>query len=357
MSADFAQRLLSWFEHHGRKDLPWQQGVTPYRVWVSEIMLQQTQVGTVVPFYERFMTRFPEVSDLAAAPLDEVLHLWSGLGYYARARNLHRAAQQVCELFGGCFPDDLERMQSLPGVGRSTAAAILSLAIGQRQTILDGNVKRVLARHATLSGWPGQAEVARKLWALAEQRTPTRRVAEYNQAMMDLGATVCTRSRPDCDACPVRTDCAARRLGRPQDYPGRRPKRALPVRAVRMLLVREPDGGVLLECRPPSGVWGGLWCLPEITPSTDPLDWCTDQLQQAGALGRRFAPRRHTFSHFHLDIEPLEILLNQPGCRVLEGTGRLWYNPWQPNNVGLAAPIARLLEEVVGPTTTGEIDG
>jgi len=357
VSADFAHRLLSWSDRHGRTGLPWQQGVTPYRVWVSEIMLQQTQVTTVIPYFERFMARFPKVQDLAAAPIDEVLHHWSGLGYYARARNLHRAAQQVCDDFRGSFPDDLEQMQSLPGVGRSTAAAVLSLAMGQRQTILDGNVKRVLARHAALSGWPGQAKVVRQLWALAERRTPTQRVAAYNQAIMDLGATVCTRARPDCDACPVRADCAARHLGRPTDFPDRRPKPALPTRAVRMLLVREPDGAVLLECRPPTGVWGGLWCLPEIAPETDPLNWCADQLQQPAVLGRRFAPRRHSFSHFHLDIEPLEILLNQPGCRVLEGTGQLWYNPRQPHNVGLAAPIARLLDEVVGQTTIGENNG
>ena len=347
MRADFSARVLAWFDVHGRKQLPWQREVSAYRVWVSEIMLQQTQVTTVIPYYERFMARFPGVAELATAPLDEVLHHWSGLGYYARARNLHRAAQLVCDEFAGEFPDDLVGMQRLPGVGRSTAAAILSLAGGQRQTILDGNVKRVLARYCAEPGWPGRQVVLNRLWALAEALTPTRRVAHYNQAMMDLGATVCTRSRPRCDDCPVADECAARRSGRPQDFPGKRPRKSLPQRRVRMLLVRDVSGTILLERRPPAGVWGGLWCLPEVSPEVDPLVWCSDRLMKSAALGRTLASRRHTFSHFHLDIEPVEILLNQPGCAVLEDGERLWYNPRKPESVGLAAPVARLLDEIV----------
>jgi len=346
VNPDFGNRVLAWFDAHGRRHLPWQQDATPYRVWVSEIMLQQTQVATVVPYFERFMSRFPDVRDLAAAPVDEVLHHWSGLGYYARARNLHRAARRVCETFDGEFPVDLEGMQALPGVGRSTAGAVLSLACGQRQAILDGNVKRVLARHVAEPGWPGTAAVARRLWALAESLTPTRRVGDYNQAMMDLGAGVCTRTRPDCAGCPLSGDCAARAQGRSQDYPGRKPRKSLPQRSVRMLLVRELSGHVLLERRPPAGVWGGLWCLPEVDPATDPLDWCKDRLQQSGSLGRTLASRRHSFSHFHLHIEPVEILLKQSGCGVLEGGERLWYNPGQAKQVGLAAPVARLLDEI-----------
>ena len=207
VSADFAQRVLCWFDRHGRRHLPWQQDVNAYRVWVSEIMLQQTQVTTVIPYFDRFMRRFPTVEALAAAPLDEVLHQWSGLGYYARARNLHRAAQQVCERFGGVFPDDLERMQALPGIGRSTAGAILSLAGGQRATILDGNVKRVLARVYQVDGWPGQARVLKRLWQIAEAQTPRQQTAAYNQAMMDLGATLCTRSQPACASCPLQAMC------------------------------------------------------------------------------------------------------------------------------------------------------
>ena len=346
MSRDFADRVLAWFEVHGRRHLPWQQGVSAYRVWVSEIMLQQTQVATVIPYYERFMARFPSVESLAAAPVDEVLHHWSGLGYYARARNLHRAAVQLCAEHAGEFPQQLAALQSLPGIGRSTAAAILSLAGGQRQTILDGNVKRVLARYFAEPGWPGRSAVLNRLWGLAEALTPERDVAAYNQAMMDLGAGVCTRSRPDCLNCPLNADCQAYRLGRQQDFPGKKPRKSLPQRAVRMLLVREPAGGVLLEQRPPAGVWGGLWCLPEVASDADPLAWCEDRLQQPAVLGRTLVSRRHTFSHFHLDIEPVEILLTQPGCRVLEGGLRLWYNPGQPEAVGLAAPVARLIDEI-----------
>lgn len=342
----FSDRVLAWFDAHGRKHLPWQQEASVYRVWVSEIMLQQTQVATVVPYFERFIARFPGVEDLATASLDEVLHHWSGLGYYARARNLHRAAQLVVGEMDGEFPDNLAGMQLLPGVGRSTAAAILSLAAGQRQTILDGNVKRVLARFFAEPGWPGRTAVLNRLWGRAESLTPVRRVAHYNQAMMDLGAGVCTRSKPACDACPLNHDCAALKLGRPQDFPGRRPKKSLPQRTVRMLLVREPSGAVLLERRPPAGVWGGLWCLPEVSLDIDPLDWCAGKLQETAAIGRTLTSRRHTFSHFHLDIEPVEILLNQPGCSVLEAGQRLWYNPRQPDNVGLAAPVARLLDEI-----------
>jgi A/G-specific adenine glycosylase len=346
VSTDFASAVLAWFERHGRTDLPWQREATPYRVWVSEIMLQQTQVATVVRYFDRFTSRFPDVRALAAAPLDDVLHHWSGLGYYARARNLHRAACQVCDEHGGELPRDLEGMQALPGVGRSTAGAVLSLAGGQRQVILDGNVKRVLARYGAVPGWPGTGEVQRRLWEMAEDLTPHARVAEYNQAMMDLGATVCTRSRPTCGDCPLANGCAAHRMGRVEDFPGRRPRKTLPSRAVRMLLVRDPAGAVLLERRRAAGVWGGLWSLPEIAVDADPLGWCADALRQRGRLGRRLATRRHTFSHFHLDIEPLEILVNNPDQGVLEAESRLWYNPGSPGNVGLAAPVARLLDEI-----------
>ncbi|HPQ25336.1 MAG TPA: A/G-specific adenine glycosylase [Gammaproteobacteria bacterium] len=348
MTADFAARVLEWFEHHGRRHLPWQHGVTAYRVWVSEIMLQQTQVATVIPYFERFMRRFPTVEILAEAPLDEVLHHWSGLGYYARARNLHRAAQQVCARFGGEFPRDLQVLQTLPGIGRSTAAAVLSLAHGQRETILDGNVKRVIARCFAVPGWPGSSQVMAHLWTIAESLTPSQRVAQYNQAMMDLGAMVCTRGNPACPQCPLAANCVAHSQGTVDAFPGKKPKKDLPQRAVRMLLVRDPAGAVLLEQRPASGVWGGLWCLPQIDREADPLDWCLDALQQNAVLGRTLPARRHTFSHFHLDIEPVEILLNRPGCVVLEGESRLWYNARQPENVGLAAPVTRLLQEIAG---------
>jgi A/G-specific adenine glycosylase len=357
VSTDFSAAVLAWFRHHGRRDLPWQRDPSPYRVWVSEIMLQQTQVATVIPYYERFMARFPGVQALAAAPVDEVLHHWSGLGYYARARNLHRAAGHVVERHAGEFPRDLEAMQALPGVGRSTAGAILSLAGGQRAAILDGNVKRVLARHFAVPGWPGRSKVLAGLWELAESLTPMSAVADYNQAMMDLGATLCTRRNPRCGECPLATGCQARKVGKPHDYPGRKPKKRLPERAVQMLLVRDPAGAILLERRPPSGVWGGLWCLPEIASGEDPLDWCVERLQRPAAIGRTLDPRRHTFSHFHLDIAPVEILLKGPGYGVLEGGSQLWYNPQQPENVGLAAPVARLLQELSGQPKSGDEHG
>ena len=357
VTASFAARLLAWFEAHGRKDLPWQRDPSPYRVWVSEIMLQQTQVATVIPFFQRFVARFPTVEALAAAPLDEVLHHWSGLGYYARARNLHKTARTIASDLSGVFPTDLETMQSLPGVGRSTAAAVLSLAAGQRQVILDGNVKRVLARHRAIGGWPGQADVARQLWREAERSTPRRNVREYNQAMMDLGATLCTRSHPACPSCPVNDDCAARIAGDVSVYPGRKPGRERPARAVRMLLIRAPDGALLLEQRPPAGVWGGLWCVPEVSIDHDPLAWCREALGTNGRRGRTFPDRRHSFSHFHLDIAPIEILLDNPGCRVLEAPGWLWYNPAEPETIGLAAPVARLIDEIAEPTREGEQHG
>ncbi len=346
MSTRFSDQLLAWFERHGRKDLPWQQAPTPYRVWVSEVMLQQTQVATVIPYYQRFIARFPDLRSLAEAPTDEVLHHWSGLGYYARARNLQKAARTLLREHQGVWPTELAAVQSLPGIGRSTAAAILSLACGQRQTILDGNVKRVLARYFAIDGWPGRGAVAQRLWRHAEALTPARRTAHYNQAIMDLGATLCTRRNPCCDRCPVAADCRARIAGRQHDYPGKRPKKRLPERRVRMLLIRDPGGAVLLQRRPPSGVWGGLWCLPQTDPADDPIDWCIDRLHQSADIGRSLAVRRHTFSHFHLDIEPLEILLKRPGCGVLEDGRALWYKPDQINQVGLAAPVARLLQEI-----------
>ncbi|MEJ2575352.1 MAG: A/G-specific adenine glycosylase [Gammaproteobacteria bacterium] len=342
---DFGARVLAWYDRHGRKDLPWQRDPTPYRVWVSEVMLQQTQVATVVPYYERFVARFPDVQALADASLDEVLHLWSGLGYYRRARNLHRAALLVRERFGGVCPACFEDLQSLPGVGRSTAGAVLSLAAGQRFAILDGNVKRVLARHFAVAGWPGKAAVITRLWALAEACTPVSRVREYNQAMMDLGAAVCTRSSPACPRCPVAGTCRALAEGSTGAYPGRKPRRDTPVRAVRMLLIRDPARRFLLEQRPPTGVWGGLWSFPELPLADDPLASCAERFGGDVRPGRTFAVRRHLFSHFQLDIHPQEILLSSAGWGVLERDRWVWYNPAEPDARGLAAPVSRLITE------------
>ncbi len=337
----FAARVLAWYDAHGRKDLPWQCEASPYRVWVSEIMLQQTQVATVIPYFERFTARFPDVLALAEAAEDEVLHLWSGLGYYARARNLHRAARLVRDVHGGVFPETLAAVQALPGIGRSTAAAILSLARDQSHPILDGNVKRVFARHAGVEGWPGEAAVLAQLWRIAEARVPAERTGPYNQAMMDLGAMVCTRTKPGCRACPVAEDCVARAEGRQHELPPPRPRKTLPVREAWMLLAVDGTGRVLLERRPPVGIWGGLWSLPECVPGTDVPAWARAWLGLALGRIERWAPLRHTFSHFHLDITPLRAEARD-AAGVMDDE-RVWYNVAAPDVRGLAAPVQKLL--------------
>ncbi|GAB4360317.1 MAG: A/G-specific adenine glycosylase [Immundisolibacter sp.] len=343
MTTDFAARLLAWHADNGRHDLPWQQPRTPYRVWVSEIMLQQTQVSTVVPYFERFMARFPDIRALAEAPLDEVLHLWTGLGYYARARHLHCAARRVCHHHGGQLPTDPAALTALPGIGRSTAGAILALASGQRQPILDGNVKRVLCRHRAVAGWPGTSAVQARLWELAEALTPPDRVADYTQAIMDLGALVCTRRQPRCGDCPVHADCLALASAAVSDYPQPRPRRDLPQRRTTLLLLRRSDGRVLLERRPPAGLWGGLWSLPEYSGAVAELAaWCRQRYGLWPQTVHGGEPFTHTFSHFRLHITPLECCVRAaPTC--LDAPGRLWYNPTDPARLGLAAPVRRLL--------------
>lgn len=350
----FSERVLEWFEQHGRRDLPWQLEPTPYRVWVSEIMLQQTQVATVIPYYERFMARFPDVTALARAEPDQVLHQWSGLGYYARARHLHAAAGILCNRYHGRFPENYADVAGLPGVGRSTAGAILALACGQRHPVLDGNVKRVLTRFHTLQGWPGQAVVQRKLWVLAEQATPATRAAAYTQAIMDLGATVCTRAQPSCDACPLGTDCSARASGRQTDFPTPRPGKRLPLRKTRMLLLRNDTNEVLLEKRPPSGIWGGLWSFPEFSGSEPVATWCRNQLGLVVHEIEEWPVVRHTFSHFHLQITPVLAVATVVHDAVMEAQGRLWYNPETRDERGFAAPVERLLQRLI--TTTDGTD-
>ena len=341
---DFAGRVLAWFDRHGRQDLPWQRDPTPYRVWISEIMLQQTRVATVIPYFERFLARFPDLATLAAAPLDEVLGYWSGLGYYARARHLHRAAERMRRDWGGRFPDTLEQVQRLPGIGRSTAGAILSLSAGQRHPILDGNVQRVLARHRAVPGWPGQSTVRARLWKLAEQGTPAERSGHYNQAMMDLGATLCTRAKPECPRCPLNADCRARAAGDPAAYPEPRPRRTRPLRRVRLLLVHDRAGHVLLERRPPVGLWGGLWSLPECPVGEEPATWCQRHLGTEAIRVEMLPPRRHTLSHFQLEIEPLAVQLETRPRRVADADSLVWQNLDGTATLGLAAPIARLLQ-------------
>jgi A/G-specific adenine glycosylase len=340
----FQHRVLNWFDLHGRHDLPWQQAIDPYRVWVSEIMLQQTQVKTVIPYFDRFMATFPTVEALATAGQDQVLHLWTGLGYYARARNLHRTAQLVSSEHKGLFPADLDALSELPGIGRSTAGAIRSIAFRQPAAILDGNVKRVLARYAAIEGWPGQSAVHKRLWELTEQLTPGARVWDYNQAMMDLGATVCTRTRPLCEACPLAGTCRARQHNSQANYPGRKPRKAMPVKATTMLMVLNPHREVYLQKRPASGIWGGLWSFPEVESSTLAGAYCLDNFACSTLEIDAWDTLRHTFSHYHLDIEPTVVRLDTAPQQVMEdGTG-LWYNSARPESVGLAAPVARLLK-------------
>ncbi|WP_456373037.1 A/G-specific adenine glycosylase [Thiolapillus sp.] len=346
----FSARVLAWFRRHGRRDLPWQQSPEPYRVWISEIMLQQTRVSTVIPYYLRFMEAFPRVADLAAAAEDEVLHHWSGLGYYARARNLHRAARQIMEHHGGRFPLEYKQVLALPGIGESTAGAILSLSHGQKHAILDGNVKRVLARVFMVEGWPGRASVQKELWRIARSLTPDTQVAAYNQAMMDLGATLCHRTRPDCTRCPLESFCAAHEQNRTGEFPGKKAARQMPWRDIQMLMICNAQGDVLLHKRPPAGIWGGLWSFPELEMSRQPEEWLQEKSLAAVSI-RELEPRRHSFSHFHLRIHPRLILLKKAGCQVLDGDAEVWYNHRHERMRGLSAPVQQLLQELQRSST------
>lgn len=341
----FAERLLAWHAGAGRHDLPWQQPRTPYRVWISEVMLQQTQVQTVVPYYRRFLERFPDVRTLAAAELDEVLHLWSGLGYYARARNLHRAARRICAEHGATFPERFSLVAALPGIGRSTAGAILALACGQRHPILDGNARRVLARHFAVGGALQTARVQTRLWRLAAACTPAVAVAEYTQAIMDLGATVCTRTRPHCIACPLATSCRARRRGQVLRYPGARRRAPRARRTVYVLIALNVRGAVRLERRAPTGIWGGLWSLPEFASVRAAQAYARRVLGKRAAQPQPLAPRVHAFTHFDLLLRPL--LLRCAGESGPEA-GVRWYNIRKPARVGLPAPVTALLAELSG---------
>ncbi|HEV3179757.1 MAG TPA: A/G-specific adenine glycosylase [Steroidobacteraceae bacterium] len=341
-----AAALLDWYDREGRHDLPWQQQRTPYRVWVSEIMLQQTQVATVIAYYERFIQRFPDARALAAASIDEVLHLWSGLGYYARARNLHRAAVRICAEYAGELPTGFADIAALPGIGRSTAGAILALARDERLPILDGNARRVLARYFGVAGASADRSEEQRLWALSERCTPPERVADYTQAIMDLGATVCVRRRPLCAKCPLAGGCVARRTGRQHELPA--PRRALvrSTRRVFMVVALEESGGVLLERRPESGIWGGLWCLPEFTTASAAAAFIRNTLGTALAP-QPLAGLEHTFTHFDLTITPLLVRCPAPAGVCEEGSG-LWYNIREPPRIGLPAPITALLSRLAG---------
>ncbi|HKE46954.1 MAG TPA: A/G-specific adenine glycosylase [Rhodanobacteraceae bacterium] len=341
----FADGLLAWFDVHGRKDLPWQHPRTPYRVWLSEVMLQQTQVRTVIPYFERFVEALPTLDALADAPLDRVLGLWSGLGYYSRARNLHRAAAICVARHGGELPRDVEALAALPGIGRSTAAAILAQAHGLRHAILDGNVRRVLARWHGVRGWPGETAVQRELWRHAESHTPEVRVADYTQAIMDLGATVCVRSRPLCAACPVAAGCVALREGTTSELPTPKPQRRIPTRETSMLVVRDGRGRVLLERRPPAGIWARLWSVPEAEPGSDVRTLLRDRYAVRAGEPETLGGFVHSFSHYHLRVTPL-VLSGEAGLRVADDADRGWFAREDLAALGLPAPVRRLLETV-----------
>jgi A/G-specific adenine glycosylase len=336
----FAKNLLAWFYVHGRSNLPWQHPRTPYRVWLSEVMLQQTQVRTVIPYFERFVHSLPTLTDLASAPQDRVLALWSGLGYYSRARNLHRCAQLCVENHGGELPDSLDDLAALPGIGRSTAAAILAQAHGQSHAILDGNVRRVLARFHGIHGWPGNGAVQKQLWALADTHMPDTRCADYTQAIMDLGAMVCTRSKPRCSECPLRENCIALRDNLTTTLPQSKPAKKIPTRTTTMLIARDGNGRVLLERRPPTGVWARLWSLPE-----------GSDVEQADRTlpGDRDGDVRvlpefvHTFSHFHLRITPILVLVGTPESQIADDPDRAWFARHELEDLGLPAPVRKLL--------------
>ncbi len=335
----FADRLIRWQKSHGRHDLPWQNTRDPYRVWLSEIMLQQTQVGTVIPYYLRFLDRFADLAALAAAPISEVMTLWSGLGYYARARNLHACAQAIVGEHDGAFPRNPDTIARLPGIGRSTANAIASFCFGASVPILDGNVKRLLCRHAGIEGFPGTPAVERGLWQLAESLLPARRTARYIQAQMDLGATICTRSKPLCDACPVAGDCVALRDRRTAELPAVRPRKALPEREV-TVLVLEHQGRVLVEPRPPTGIWGGLLSLPEIAVGADTG-------KEAARLGCRIVSIRslpqesHGFTHFRLHMRP--VLCEVEALSQAGDNSARWLDAAALRSAPLPAPIRKLL--------------
>jgi A/G-specific adenine glycosylase len=357
----FAARIVAWQRAHGRHDLPWQAGRDAYRVWLSEVMLQQTQVATVLPYFARFVGEFPTVDALATAPLSRVLALWSGLGYYRRAHHLHAAARIVVERHGGRFPGDAASLATLPGIGRSTAAAIAAFASGERGAILDGNVKRVLARHRGIDGWSGQPQVSARLWRNAEALLPGADdcvrdravVSDYTQGMMDLGATICIRARPRCDACPVADDCVAHRESRVDALPSPRPRKALPQRAV-ILLLLERDHAFLFERRPAVGIWGGLWSLPEVGVDRDAVSADIDATVRAAIRGRfgiangpceRLPSLMHAFTHFALTMHPVRVVLDAP-LHAMQPGALEWLTADAAIDAGLPSPIRRLIRSL-----------
>lgn len=339
----FSQNLLKWFDQSGRKDLPWQHPASAYRVWVSEIMLQQTQVVTVIPYFNKFIQQYPDIHTLAKAPLDEVLSLWAGLGYYARARNLHKSAGIIAQ--ADRFPDSLEELIALPGIGQSTAGAILSIAFNKSQPVLDGNVRRVLARYKAVQGWTGGTQVNKQLWEISTHYTPEVRVADYTQAIMDLGATLCTRCKPRCGDCPLQTSCLAFQQNRVDELPTPKTRKKIPVKQSVFIIAINKDKQILLEKRAPTGIWGGLWSVPELACASELDAWLNNK--SIGIIKQKaLTIRRHTFSHYHLDYQPILVHVDNPINNVLEAEKTLWYKHLQTKNIALPAPVKQIFDEI-----------
>lgn len=355
----FSKRLLKWWDQHGRHDLPWQHPRSAYRCWVSEIMLQQTQVKTVIPYFELFISRFPGIPSLAAASSDEVMSMWSGLGYYARARNLLKTAQICVAVHGSDLPATPVELEALPGIGKSTANAIYSQAHNQPAVVLDGNVKRVLGRHLAFDGWPGKPAVHNQLWLHAESLLPSDRGADYTQAIMDLGATLCTRSKPQCGECPVSQDCQALLQHKVDEYPHSRPKKIrVTEKTFQMLILVDENHKVLLERRPPAGVWGGLWSLPADDRGED----LSERLPFNSKSLRSLPELHHQLTHISMTIKPLigsvqesEQGVAQEWPNGVECTAdRQWFGADEWPALGLPKPVRQLLEKHM-TNETGEI--
>jgi A/G-specific adenine glycosylase len=346
---DFSSRLIIWQKQHGRHDLPWQNTTDPYAIWVSEIMLQQTQVTAVIGYYSKFMQRFPTIAALADATQDEVLQHWSGLGYYSRARNLHNAAQTIMDEHGGVFPQDFDTIQTLSGIGRSTAAAIASFAFNQVQTILDGNVKRVLARHFAVEGWPGTPKIENQLWSLAESLLPATDMVAYTQGLMDLGATLCSRSKPQCPQCPLMSSCQAYQQQRVSQLPTPKPRKTIPEKHTTMLILREGDH-VMLEKRPPSGIWGGLWSFPEQESSDDYSAIAQQRFGMTVQLQKALPQLSHAFTHFKLHITPQPLLVTKQQSKV-EEAGQIWLSIEDAIGAAIPTPVRKILQSLHNQNT------
>lgn len=345
----FSQRVLAWYDKFGRKTLPWQYQLSPYRVWVSEIMLQQTQVATVIPYFERFIKRYPNAKTLAKSSTDEVLHYWTGLGYYSRARHLHHAAQIIVNEHAGKFPENYDEILALPGIGRSTAGAICAISLSQRHAILDGNVKRVLARFQAVAGWPNQPQVHELLWQYADHYTPTKRVRDYTQAMMDLGALICTQRQPDCQNCPLSDRCLAFKNNEINQYPGKKPPKVKPIKQSYFLIFKSKRNQFYLRLRPSHGIWGGLYGFPECLVSDDLVAYAESELGIALKKWQNLPSFRHTFTHFHLDLQPI-LIDHDAKQQKLNMQNALWYDPLDPPSVGISAPVKKILQSLKGTT-------